>query len=201
MTSEERRIHMWQAIVRRAFMPTSDRERVKWLGAFTRTTPAYLNDNCICDSAPSSRFPFEGRFGHQSLLTCSYRIEAERAHFDIFLPDWTAQHGIDASVFAPPRGTDETTDAVTEEDLGQVLRGMIEHPQSHMHLFDDPLRHEVRIGTGLSEPHLFLYQLRFQLCLDEERRERELARLRGIFTPAWFQRRDPLTPWHLFGLR
>ena len=78
---------------------------------------------------------------------------------------------------------------------------MIEHPRGHLHVFEDAAYHEVRVGTGISDPFLFLFQLRFQLCLDPEVRQAELVRLAAIFTPHWFQCRDSVAPAHLFGLR
>ena len=201
MKPEERRTHMWRAIALRAFSPASVEECARWLHAFAKTAWMYINDNAVCDSLRVSKPPFVGRFGHQSLLTCRFHIEPERSHFDIYMPEWSAQYGLEDTVFAMVLEKNEVVDDVTSEDIDQVLTGMIEHPRAHLHMFDDRNRHEVRIGMGLDGPFLFLFQLRFQLCLDQDRRQLELARLRGIFTQDWFLRkRDPVSPEHLFGL-
>ena len=191
---------MWQAIVRRAFTPGSDRDYADWICAFMKSVRAYINDNPVCDNGWTACYPFIGRFGHQSLLTCRYQIEPKRSQFDIYQPEWIAQYGTDSTVFACPPQTDERVDKVKPEEVECVLRGMIEHPRAHLHLFKDTKRHEVRIGSGLADPCLFLFQLRFQLCLDQARRDRELTRLRDIFTPDWFQDRNVMSPWRLFGL-
>ena len=59
---------------------------------------------------------------------------------------------------------------------------------------------EFRVGIGLCKPFLFLFQLRFQLCIDATRREREMERLRAMFTIDWLTRGRTVSPQILFGL-
>ncbi len=59
---------------------------------------------------------------------------------------------------------------------------------------------EVRIGTGLHAPFLFLFQLRFQLCIDTARRQQEIDRLKRIFNLDWLTRERAISPQALFGL-
>jgi hypothetical protein len=68
------------------------------------------------------------------------------------------------------------------------------------YVYNDKPRREVRIGTGLSESFLFLFQLRFQLCIDPTRRQAELSRLTRIFTLNWLKRERVISPQRLFGL-
>jgi hypothetical protein len=126
-------------------------------------------------------------------------IGTDRSEFNLLRPDWRAQHGIDVTAFAPTSGESEVVDNATDGDVDCVLRGMFDHPRAHLHLHESPPYREVRMGTGLAMPYLFLFQIRYQLSL--VRREGELERLRGIFTSAWFRRRDPVAPSHLFNLR
>ncbi|MBM3879418.1 MAG: hypothetical protein FJ387_06815 [Verrucomicrobia bacterium] len=198
MTTDERRTHMWQAIVRRAFQPQYGREQAKWLRCFTQSVLQYV-DNPDSQSPRLTPTGWRGRFGNRSLLVCEYLIGPERSQFDLLRPDWRAQYGIDVTAFAPISGADETVDSVAPGDVDCVLRGMLEHPRVHLHVHEDPPDREVRIATGLAMPYLFLFQLCRQLC--PRRREGELNRLSGIFTQAWFDRRDPVTPSHLFGLQ
>ena len=200
MTLEERRTHMWQAIVRRVFSFEDQKRSAEWLGCFTQSVFTYIDDP-IGLSPKLSCDTFRGRFGHGCLLTCDYTIGSDRAQFDIQRPEWYAQYGIDRTVFAPLRGADEEVDEVTAGDVDSVLRGMIAHPRVHLHTYEDKVYHDMRIGSGLDEPLLFLFQLRFQLNLDEKRREAEIARLRDIFTPDWFKQRNSVTPSYLFDLR
>ena len=200
MTLEERRTHMWQAIVRRVFTLNDDKQRAQWLQCFAQSICSYV-DNPIFTSPKPTCSGFKGQIGNRCLLTCAYSIGPERAQFDILQPELYVQYGIDSTVFTCAVGKNETVDDVTEDDIACVLRGMVEHPRQHVHFFEDIIRHELRVGTGLAEPYLFLFQLRFQLCLDPTRRAREIARLQAILTPGWFQRRDSVAPSHLFGLR
>jgi hypothetical protein len=133
---------------------------------------------------------------------CKYKIQPERADFTMLQGDSSEwQYGIESSVFVP-NGRDVQVDraSLCQDDVDKVLCAMITHPRAHLHVYNDKPRREVRIGTGLSESFLFLFQLRFQLCLDPTRRQAELSRLTRIFTLNWLKRERVISPQRLFGL-
>lgn len=204
MSAEERRrTHIWHAIIRNAFAPSDAGTRATWLTCFYQTIPIYV------DSPVFSKFPnkygesFLGEIGCSSLdFLCKYKIQPERADFTMLRGDSSEwQYGIESSVFVP-NGRDVPVDrtSLCQDDVDKVLCAMITHPRAHLHVYNDEPRREVRIGTGLSESFLFLFQLRFQLCIDPTRRQAELSRLTRIFTLNWLKRERVISPQRLFGL-
>jgi len=147
---------------------------------------------------------FAGTFGCQCLdFECNYNIKCERADFTMVVPSCEWQYGIESTVFTCLPYVHEWEGAIGElqnDDVMAVLRGMIEHPRAHLHIHVNSFPHDVRIGTGLHEPFLFLFQLRYQLCVDQETREHEFERLRQIFTLDWLGRESDISPQALFGL-
>lgn len=201
MHPEQRRTHMWQAIVRQAFVPRGVESEARWLYRFNQSVLQYVDNPDPPPQPNPTQTGWQGSFGNRSLLVCEYVIGPQRSEFNLLKPDWRAQFGIDAAEFEPVSGDDPRVDEATDEDISVVLRGMLDHPRLHLHIYKDPPHRELRIGTGLAAPFLFLFQLRYQLCLDTNRRAGELARLRGIFTAAWFRRRKAVSPEYLFGLQ
>jgi hypothetical protein len=206
MTTDERRTHMWQAIVRHAFEPNGVETEARWLHRFNQSVLLYVDNPDPPPRPNPTHAGWQGRFGSRSLLVCEYVIGPQRSEFnllkpDLLRPDWHAQFGVDVAEFEPSSRDDVRVDEATNEDISVVLRGMVDHPRLHLHIYEDAARRELRIGTGLAVPFLFLFQLRHQLCLDSNRRADELARLRDIFTPQWFRRRKAVSPEHLFGVQ
>ena len=203
MSAEEhRRTHIWHAIVRNALSPHDPRARATWLNCFSKMIPTYVD-------TPVVRFPdrhgesFSGVIGCSSLeFLCKYKIQPGRADFTLLRGDSSEwQYGIESSVFVPT-GREVRVDraSLCQDDVDKVLCAMIEHPRAHLHVYNDEPRREVRIGTGLSDSFLFLFQLRFQLCLADVKRRHEMDRLRGLFTLDWLKRARDISPQRLFGL-
>jgi len=203
MNDARRRTHVWEIIARHAFMPRDDRDRANWLSCFSKSISQYLDD-----PTPPTRtragVSFAGAFGCRCLdFECGYSIQSERADFTFRVPSYEWQYGVESTVFAcvpDLNGWEEVQDQLTQEDVSEVLRGMIEHPRTHLHIHQDAFPHDVRIGTGICAPFLFLFQLRFQLCIDPARRQAELSRLTRIFTLNWLKRESDISPQTLFGL-
>jgi len=202
MNDERRRTHVWDIIARHAFMPRGDGERANWLVCFSKSIPKYLDNSIL--TMPRGGVSFAGTFGCICLdFECQYSIQSERADFTFLVPSCEWLFGIESTVFACVpnlHGWEEAQQELTQEDLTEVLRGMIEHPRAHLHIHQDPFPHDVRIGTGCFAPFLFLFQLRFQLCIDPVRRQAELSRLTSIFTLNWLRRESDISPKALFGL-
>lgn len=199
MNPERRRTHIWVMIARRAFTPRNDGEREKWLHCFYQAIPRYVDNSLL--SAPRSG---RGMLGCRSLdFECRYNIQPDRADFTMLIPSCEWQFGIESMVFACVpclHEWEEARNELCEDDVTEVLRGMIEHPRAHFHMHQDSFPHEVRIGTGLQEAFLFLFQLRFQLCIDQDRRDTEMNRLSRIFSVDWLRNEQDVSPQKLFGL-
>ena len=202
MSAARRRTHVWDIIGRHAFTPRHGGDCAVWLNCFSRSIPQYLDDSTL--TMPRAGVSFAGAFGCRCLdFECRYSIQSERADFTFLVPSCEWQYGVESTVFAcvpDLHGWDEAQGQITQEDVTEVLRGMIEHPRTHLHIHQDAFPHDVRIGTGLCAPFLFLFQLRFQLCIDPTRRQAELSRLTRIFTLNWLRRETDIPPQKLFGL-
>lgn len=201
-TEERRRAHVWHSIVRNAFSPHDPRAQATWLNCFSRVIFTYID-------TPQMKFPrqsgvsFFGEIGCSSLdFVCKYNIQPERADFTLLRgrdAEW--QFGIESSSFLPDeRDIRVDRTSLLQDDIDTVLLGMFEHPRVHLHVYNDWPRREVRLGTGLSESFLFLFQLRFQLCITEAKRSHEMDRLRDLFTLDWLKRERGISPQKLFGL-
>jgi len=206
MSAERRRTHIWHAIIRNAFAPSNAVAQATWLNCFARAIPGYV-DNPILENPRNLHEAFYGKVGCGSLdFTCEYRIQSDRAQFDFFVsslssPSWHSQYGIDWNVFACGASELEVDrDPPCQDEVDEVLRGLISHPRSHLHVFSDRARHEIRLGTGLHAPFLFLFQVRFQLCIDDARRQQEMDRLKQVFNLNWLTRERVISPQTLFGL-
>jgi hypothetical protein len=62
-----------------------------------------------------------------------------------------------------------------------VIDGLILHPCAHQHIAHPVDNHEIRFGGGITNPYLYLFHLRYQLCPLEDRRNRERVRLTDLF--------------------
>jgi hypothetical protein len=205
MTAEQRRSHIWYAIIKNAFEPSNINSQATWLDCFTKTIYGYV-DNPVCRYPKCNRDVIFGRIGCGSLdFTCDYEIRPDRSQFDLFLSSlplstWHSQYGIENNAFACGRRELELyRDPPAQGEVDEVLSGLIDHPRSHLHLFKDGPMREVRIGTGLHAPFLFLFQLRFQLSIDTARRQDEMNRLKEIFTLTWLANEHAVSPQQLFG--
>jgi hypothetical protein len=206
MNAERRRTHIWHAIIRSAFAPSDARTQATWLNCFAKAIDRYVDNPVFKHPSPRGE-AFYGTVGCSSLdFTCEYCIQPDRAQFDFFVsslpsPSWHSQYGIDRSVFACGASELEMyRDPPCQDEVDEVLRGLICHPRSHLHVYSDSARHEIRLGTGLHTPFLFLFQLRFQLCIDTARRQKELDRLKEVFNLTWLKRERAISPQALFGL-
>lgn len=203
MNDAHRRTHVWDIIARHAFTPRDVSHRAAWLHCFSKSIPQYLDDSLLTMPRQTGA-SFAGKFECCCLdFECQYNIQSERADFTLLVPSCEWQFGVESTVFAcvpDLHGWEEAQDELTQDDVTEVLRGMIAHPRTHLHIHQDAFPHDVRIGTGCFAPFLFLFQLRFQLCVDPARRKTELSRLTRTFTLDWLRRESDISPQALFEL-
>jgi hypothetical protein len=84
--------------------------------------------------------------------------------------------------------------------LEGVLDGLIFHPMVHQHLLYPIDNHLIRIGGGIANPFLFLFQIRYQFCLIEENRNKEKERLMLLFSEAIRAKSVSISAGKLFNL-
>lgn len=67
------------------------------------------------------------------------------------------------------------------QDIEKVVDGLLCHPVVHQHIESPIDKHEIRIGGGIDNAFLFLFQLRYQLCPFPDKRKTERDRLMNLF--------------------
>jgi hypothetical protein len=67
------------------------------------------------------------------------------------------------------------------KDIESVIDGLLCHPVVHQHIESPINQHEIRIGGGIDNAFLFLFQLRYQLCPFQNKRKAEKDRLINLF--------------------
>ncbi|MBS3905901.1 MAG: hypothetical protein KGZ49_02585 [Syntrophaceae bacterium] len=89
---------------------------------------------------------------------------------------------------------------INDRDMEVVIDGLICHPHAHQHIESPIEKHEIRIGGGISNPFLFLFHLRYQLCPIKEKREHEKGRLMNLFKQSIVEKKRTVQPDSLMAL-
>ncbi|NIM11229.1 MAG: hypothetical protein GTO45_04485 [Candidatus Aminicenantes bacterium] len=185
----------WHYIETRAFLPT-DKKVKGWLRNFELFFNKIfeVGDKFPLIRKESNRIIHKIEF--KSLdITCEYQIETDFSKFSFFI-DWKSaalQFEYDSQYICEfdylDKHCSEISNNFSKRELEEVLKSKIWHPALHYHIkgkvidetqekeIDFP--HDIRIGTAVKNPLLFLYQLSFQfLCiLGESKKRREFERL------------------------
>jgi len=83
-------------------------------------------------------------------------------------------------------------------DIESVIDGLLCHPVVHQHIESPIDKHEIRIGSGIENAFLFLFQLRYQLCPFPDKRTAERDRLINFFQDA-IRKKETITINELMG--
>jgi hypothetical protein len=189
----------WNYIEKRAFLPTEKKVR-GWLRNFELSFNKIFEvpDRFPRISKENKRLTHKIEFKLLN-ITCEYRIETDFSKFS-FLIDWkkaAIQLEYDKQYFCEFDYLDEhcpeKSNNFSKKELEEVLKSKIWHPALHYHIkgsvcdkmkekeVDFP--HDIRIGTAVKNPLLFLYQLSFQFlgvleeANGEAKKQKEFERL------------------------
>jgi len=77
-----------------------------------------------------------------------------------------------------------------DRDLERILEAAIFHPKAHQHIHTPVDNHDIRIGGGFCNPFQYLFHLRYQLCIIQDKRKSEENRLFRLFNSA-LRKNDP----------
>lgn len=196
------RAYLWQEIIRLGFCPSSTKEQKTWLYLYAQS----LKDFWEVETYPSN--PKEHR-GNLSILIDNFlvpngcfkcNIEAQDkfsvryVYTDNRAGSYSCMllHDMDGQYFLFPRQTFLTccgqakrvAKQFSDDDIEAVVDGLLLHPAVHMHIESPIDYHSIRIGSGIDNPYQYLFHLRYQLCLFEEKRQAEKIRLITLFTDA-----------------
>jgi len=192
--------YLWQDIIRLGFCPSGTRDQKRWLLEYGRS----LRDFWEIDIYPAAPRIKNGKIVAsidcvRRDLCLQYAIDSSikfNVHFLYILPQKTKEliwtHDVDRNYFTFPnqlfltyrKGRNTAVKKFSDEHIKDVLGGLLFHPAAHLHIESPIDDHEIRIGGGIDNPFLYLFQLRYQLCPHQAKRQAEENRLVTLFTEA-----------------
>ena len=100
---------------------------------------------------------------------------------------WT--HDVDSRYFSFPEqafltnhnNKNRAIENMTSEHIEEVIDALLLHPKAHQHIESPINNHEIRIGGGILNPFVFFFHLRYQLCPDKTKKDKERKRLVNLF--------------------
>jgi hypothetical protein len=190
--------YLWRNIIRLGFSPIGDKDRRSWLYMYGKS----LKDFWEVDEYPPSP---KSNGSILAELTSSIKIHilidysiTDISNFTVrFLHIsntrelmWT--HDVDSKYFSFPEQAFLTNhnnrnlaiENMTSEHIKGVIDALLLHPKAHQHIESPINDHKIRIGGGILNPFVFLFHLRYQLCPDKTRRDKEKERLINLFESA-----------------
>jgi hypothetical protein len=183
--------HIWREIIRLAFCPSSTNDKLSWITCYSKSLIDFWE---ISEPPKQERFklnvynislPIGFEFTYESIK----KFGVEFLYCSKSNREFMWQHHSDKSYFEFPEQELLTIHSHRSRDLRKakmddvefILDSLIFHPTSHQHIVDPPDYHEIRIAGGISNPFLFLFHLRYQLCLIDQKRMIERNRLTELF--------------------
>ena len=202
--------YLWKKIINIAFRPSGTGNISDWLSIYCRSVVDFWE---VADYPTLDKFsievanndiPIDFKFTYSD----SNKFSVNFYYLGEDNNDFAWMHDVDKNYFTPeqyilshdnhmPR---DLKKKVNENDIKIVLEGLLFHPTVHQHISEGD-KHEIRIGGGFYNPFQFLFHLRYQLCLIEDNRESERARLISLFYEAIKKKHEIIPPGTLFGIK
>jgi len=200
--------YLWKWIIYLAFSP-SGKEIFDWISCYSKS----VTDFWEIDSYPKQDKYSLTVYNCNIPISFDFSLEKiDKFIVQFFYPHTEGQdfmwlHDVDKSHFVPeqPILTNDNhrnsyLKKITPEDVLKVLNGLFFHPSAHQHI-EGPINHHIiRIGGGIHNPFQFLFHLRYQLCLIEQKREDEKNRLTELFYNAIMKKCRIIAPGVLLNL-
>ena len=204
LSVEERRSIVWAMIEKLAFRPAKQADIDTWLYLYEKT----MHD--LLQLEPGNIRTTHGTsFSVLPLnIICEYHHEQGGDKYEAAINVtgdeecllWTIHvdpiKASKAALYRVHRSFPKQDMGHLEDDIQNVLDGMVFHPRNHTHLEDCGLKsftlagkglkpHEIRIGGAIENAFVFLFHVRYQLCLvSENTRTHERSRLVDLFKMA-----------------
>ncbi|MCK5685958.1 hypothetical protein KAJ27_17635, partial [bacterium] len=196
MDNEIIQAYLWQDIIRLGFSPSSDKDKKDWLVQYGNSLKDFWeideypvkNDEITKFTIIHAGLNFEYTFS-KSISTSKFAISLYYLSDKIELM-WV--HDVDSQYFGFPEQSilnkygkkNQISDTDISRHIKIILDGLLFHPRVHQHIQSPINNHEIRIGGGISNPFLFLFHLRYQLCPDITAKNSEKNRLIQLFENA-----------------
>jgi hypothetical protein len=196
--------YLWQEIIRMGFSPSSDKDKKAWLLQYHKSIkdfwkinnypkqPTVQNGNLkgSLDGASNLGLILEYSISHSSKFAVRFYYNLN-GKFELM---WV--HDVDDQYFNFPNALfltkyDKRKSALKEfktEHIESIIDGLLCHPVVHQHIESPIDKHEIRIGSGIDNAFLFLFQLRYQLCPFSDKKKDERDRLINLFQDAIHQK-------------
>ena len=195
------RAYLWQDIIRLGFSPSGPKEQASWLHQYGRSLKEFWGVES------PAKPPARNAKGISATIDSSIHIGLSYEYFIENNQKFTVRlmhappiqdhsllwlHDMDGKYFSFPNQIlltkinqrNPALQQMTTDDIGHVIDALIVHPTPHQHI-ESPLdHHDIRIGGAITNPYLYLFHLRVQLCPDNELRMAERSRLISLFETA-----------------
>jgi len=209
MNKEIQLAYIWKKIILLGFSPSGEGDVYAWISCYRRSVVNFWE---------VSEFPRQDKFKlsvYNSNIPINYEFSFEdfkKFIVNFYYPhssnkDFIWLHDVDKTYFVPEQfiltydnHMNKYLRTIKEDDLKMVLEGLLFHPAAHQHIEEPLTQHQIRIGGGIHNPFQFLFHLRFQLCLIDEKREKEKKRLNKLFLSAIQNRCHKIAPCKLLDL-
>jgi len=188
------RSFLWEDVMNLGFYPGDLKSKKKWLRALLSSLREFWDisehqegpcgkEGTITGRIDNSHFNIwlkfelrENGYLHVELGHIDGRVLFYHSDPDYFVPQLSKI--LDNKQRNIAIGESETT------DIELVLASCMFHPREHLHIVAPDFDHQARIGGGISNPFLYLFHLRYQLCPIPQKREAEKGRLLELFRNA-----------------
>lgn len=190
--------YLWQDVIRLGFSPKREKEIKSWLFMYGKSLKNFWE---VDEYPPSPQSKSNGAITAELtssinilfdyLITNTSNFTVRFLHiFDRLELMWT--HDVDSRYFSFPEqafltnhnNKNQAIENMTSEHIEGVIDALLLHPKAHQHIESPINNHKIRIGGGILNPFVFLFHLRYQLCPDKTRRDKEKERLINLFESA-----------------
>lgn len=187
--------YLWRNIIRLGFSPTGDKDRQSWLYMYGKSLKDFWE---VDEYQPNPQIRCNGAITAELTskidILIGYSI-TDISNFTVrflYRPNtrelmWT--HDVDSKYFSFPEqafltnhnNRNRAIANMTSEHIEGVIDALLLHPKAHQHIESPINNHKIRIGGGILNPFVFLFHLRYQLCPDKIKRDKEKERLINLF--------------------
>lgn len=190
--------YLWQDIIRLGFSPSGNKDKKKWLrmygqslknfwevdeyppnpqsnGAITAKLTSSIKINILIDYSITNTSNFTVRFLHISnTRELMWTHDVDNRYFSFPEQAFLTNHN----------SKNQAIENMTSEHIEGVIDALLLHPKAHQHIESPINNHKIRIGGGILNPFVFFFHLRYQLCPNKTKKDKEKGRLIDLFESA-----------------
>lgn len=190
--------YLWQDVIRLGFSPKRKKEIKSWLFMYGKSLKNFWE---VDEYPPSPQSKSNGAITAELTSSINILIDyliTNTSNFTVrFLHISNTQelmwtHDVDSRYFSFPEqafltnhnNKNQAIENMTSEHIEGVIDALLLHPKAHQHIESPINNHKIRIGGGILNPFVFFFHLRYQLCPDKTKKDKEKGRLIDLFESA-----------------